>query len=144
MALFDTRRATLCRSTLHIVIRWPGILAQSGRARTIYPTTRSSEAYFGGREIIAVAGLRTTPAHAVLVVEDRPDVGTVVVDLLEDIGCTVLAAGDGVSGLGIIDSPAPIDLLVSDVGSRLLKGRRRRSPPERPLPPALALERPPL
>jgi CheY-like chemotaxis protein len=52
----------------------------------------------------------------VLVVEDEPDVRMVVVDMLEDIGYTVLAAADGASGLKILDSPARIDLLISDVG----------------------------
>jgi CheY-like chemotaxis protein len=52
----------------------------------------------------------------VLVVEDEPDVRMVVVDMLEDIGHTVLAATDGASGLKILDSETRIDLLVSDVG----------------------------
>jgi CheY-like chemotaxis protein len=52
----------------------------------------------------------------VLVVEDEPDVRMVVVDVLEDIGYTVLAAADGASGLNILDSQTRIDLLISDVG----------------------------
>jgi CheY-like chemotaxis protein len=55
-------------------------------------------------------------ALGVLVVEDEPDVRMVVVDMLEDIGYTVLAAADGASGLKILDSETRIDLLVSDVG----------------------------
>ncbi|MGD0104805.1 MAG: ATP-binding protein [Rhodopila sp.] len=52
----------------------------------------------------------------VLVVEDEPDLRMVVVDLLEDIGYTVLAAADGASGLNIVDSRTQIDLLISDMG----------------------------
>jgi CheY-like chemotaxis protein len=40
----------------------------------------------------------------------------VVVDLLEDIGYTVLTAADGAAGLNIVESQSRIDLLVSDVG----------------------------
>jgi CheY-like chemotaxis protein len=55
-------------------------------------------------------------ASVVLVVEDEPDVRMVVVDMLKDIGYTVLVAADGASGLKILDSQTRIDLLVSDVG----------------------------
>jgi signal transduction histidine kinase len=60
---------------------------------------------------------RAAPTNAVvLVVEDEPDLRMVVVDLLEDIGYTVLVADDGAAGLDIVDSQARIDLLVSDIG----------------------------
>ncbi len=62
------------------------------------------------------AACRPQASAVVLVVEDEPDVRMVVVDMLEDIGYTVLAAADGASGLSILDSQTRIDLLVSDVG----------------------------
>jgi CheY-like chemotaxis protein len=40
----------------------------------------------------------------------------VVIDLLEDIGYTVLTAVDGAAALDTVDSQGRIDLLVSDVG----------------------------
>jgi CheY-like chemotaxis protein len=40
----------------------------------------------------------------------------IVVDVLEEIGCTVLEAGDGDSGLSILTSGTRVDLLVSDIG----------------------------
>ncbi len=52
----------------------------------------------------------------VLVVEDEPPVRMVVVDVLADLGYAVLEAGDGRSGLHILDSIAHIDLLLTDVG----------------------------
>ncbi len=52
----------------------------------------------------------------VLLVEDEPNVRMFLVNVLEEMGCTVLAAGDGASGLNILDSQTRIDLLVSDVG----------------------------
>jgi signal transduction histidine kinase len=56
------------------------------------------------------------PGAVVLVVEDEPDVRMIVVDVLEEIGCTVLEAGDGDSGLSILTSGTRVDLLVSDIG----------------------------
>ncbi len=67
--------------------------------------------------LVAPSEPMVNPGDAVvLVVEDEPDLRMVVVDLLEDIGYTVLAAGDGASGLDIMESRSRIDLLVSDVG----------------------------
>jgi CheY-like chemotaxis protein len=39
-----------------------------------------------------------------------------VVDVLEDLGFTLLEAGDGTAGLRILQSNTPVDLLISDVG----------------------------
>jgi len=58
---------------------------------------------------------RTTSA-VVLVVEDEPPVRMVVVDVLSDLGYTVLEAGDGRAGLHIVESTARVDLLLTDVG----------------------------
>jgi PAS domain S-box-containing protein len=52
----------------------------------------------------------------VLVVEDEPAVRMIVVDVLSDLGYAVLEAGDGRSGLQILDSGTRIDLLLTDVG----------------------------
>ncbi len=61
--------------------------------------------------------LPEAPANAVvLVVEDEPPVRMIVVDVLLDRGYTVLEAGDGRSGLHIVESSTRIDLLVTDVG----------------------------
>jgi CheY-like chemotaxis protein len=63
-----------------------------------------------------LAACHPQASAVVLVVEDERDVRMVLVDMLEDIGYTVLAAADGASGLKILDSETRIDLLVSDVG----------------------------
>jgi len=52
----------------------------------------------------------------VLVVEDEPPVRMVVVDVLSDLGYTVLEASDGRAGLHIVESMARVDLLLTDVG----------------------------
>jgi signal transduction histidine kinase/CheY-like chemotaxis protein len=89
-----------------------------GTVATIYlPRHLEATDQVAQAQIVAVSGPRASPANAVvLLVEDEPDIRMVVVDLLEDTGYTVLTAGDGASGLRIIDSEVQIDLLVSDVG----------------------------
>jgi len=87
-------------------------------------------------EIVSMSRSPVTAVDAVvLVVEDEPDVRMVMVDLLEDIGCTVLLADDGASGLRILDSDIRIDLLVSDLGlpggidgRQLVNAGRQRRP----------------
>ena len=89
-----------------------------GTTVTIYlPRHREDANHMAEAEIGAVSDSRGTPADAVvLVVEDEPDVRMIVVDLLEDVGYTVLAADDGAFGLRILDFETRIDLLVTDVG----------------------------
>jgi CheY-like chemotaxis protein len=62
--------------------------------------------------------------QTVLVVEDELIVRRLVVEVLEDAGYRVLEAGDGPSGLTILESAEAIDLLVSDVGLPGLNGRQ--------------------
>jgi PAS domain S-box-containing protein len=52
----------------------------------------------------------------VLVIDDEPLVRMLVVDTLEELGYTVIEAGDGPSGMKVIQSEARIDLLITDVG----------------------------
>lgn len=66
-----------------------------------------------GRDLgIALSGAGET----VLVIDDEPLVRMLIVELLEEAGYGVLEAGDGISGLKILESSARIDLLVTDVG----------------------------
>ncbi len=67
-------------------------------------------------ETVASQQLEAPVNAVVLVVEDEPPVRMVVVDVLADRGYTVLEAGDGRSGLHIVESSTRIDLLVTDVG----------------------------
>ncbi|MFZ2998109.1 ATP-binding protein [Sphingobium sp.] len=54
--------------------------------------------------------------ETILVIDDEPTVRMLMVDALSDMGYACLEAGDGPSGLKIIESGARIDLLVTDVG----------------------------
>jgi signal transduction histidine kinase/DNA-binding response OmpR family regulator len=54
--------------------------------------------------------------ETVLIVDDEPTVRLLITDLLQDAGYRVLEAGDGPSGLKILQSDTRVDLLLSDVG----------------------------
>jgi signal transduction histidine kinase/ActR/RegA family two-component response regulator len=60
----------------------------------------------------------------VLVVEDEPDVRAVVIETLHELGYRTLEAADGRSGLGVLQSSARVDLLVSDIGLPGMSGRQ--------------------
>lgn len=53
--------------------------------------------------------------ETVLVVEDDEEVRATVVEMLSDLGYRVLKASDATSGLAVIESGVPIDLLFTDV-----------------------------
>lgn len=65
----------------------------------------------------ATASLPTIEINkSVLVVDDEPLVRMLIVDVLEDLGCTVIEAADGPQAMNVIRSDARIDLLITDVG----------------------------
>jgi CheY-like chemotaxis protein len=64
----------------------------------------------------AATAARTDSGKTVLIVDDEPTVRMLVVEVLEDIGFTVLEAADAATGLRILQSGTPVDLLISDVG----------------------------
>jgi PAS domain S-box-containing protein len=72
----------------------------------------------------AVDENRPTAGATVLVVEDEPVVRALVVEMLQEMGYHVLSAADGIEGLGILQTPVPIDLLLTDVGLPGLNGRQ--------------------
>jgi PAS domain S-box-containing protein len=52
----------------------------------------------------------------VLVVDDEPSVRLLVTDVLKELGCTVIEAGDGSEGLDVLQSNVHLDLIITDVG----------------------------
>ncbi|MDR3535950.1 MAG: response regulator [Acetobacteraceae bacterium] len=54
--------------------------------------------------------------RVVLVVEDEPFIRSILVEVLSELGYTVLEAVDGRSGLTILNSAVAVDLLIADVG----------------------------
>jgi signal transduction histidine kinase/PAS domain-containing protein len=59
---------------------------------------------------------RAQDGETVLVVDDEPTVRMLVAEVLHELGYHAIEAGDGPSGLRILQSNARIDLLVTDVG----------------------------
>jgi len=57
-----------------------------------------------------------TQGEIVLVVDDEPIVRMLVVDVLQELGYTAIQAGDGDTGLKVLQSAARIDLLITDIG----------------------------
>ena len=73
--------------------------------------------------------------ETVLVVEDDPLVRNFVVQQLRDLGYSVLEAADGPQARRLLESDAPIDLLLTDVvmpgsitGRELAESARQRRP----------------
>ncbi|KOG03627.1 ATP-binding protein [Pseudomonas syringae] len=59
---------------------------------------------------------RSNRGATVLVVDDEPTVRMLVMDVLNDLGFSAFEAGDSLSGLKLLQSDVPIDLLITDVG----------------------------
>jgi CheY-like chemotaxis protein len=73
--------------------------------------------------------------ETVLLIEDEPVVRSVILEMLAEQGYRALEAVDGPSGLKILRSDEPLDLLVTDVGLPGMNGRQvadqaRESRPE--------------
>lgn len=62
--------------------------------------------------------------ETVLVVEDEPVVRSLIIEVLHELGYAALEAHDGPSGLEILQSSRPIDLLITDIGLPGLNGRQ--------------------
>ncbi|MGJ0508486.1 MAG: ATP-binding protein [Methylocystis sp.] len=58
-----------------------------------------------------------------LVVEDQPEVRSLITDTIEDMGLIVIVASDGQAGMDVIESCEPLDLLITDVGLPGVSGR---------------------
>jgi signal transduction histidine kinase/CheY-like chemotaxis protein len=65
-----------------------------------------------------------TASGFIVVVEDQDEVRAQIVEALTDMGCEVTEAADGPSGLQIIESLRPVDVLLTDVGLPLLNGKQ--------------------
>ena len=59
---------------------------------------------------------RAGQGETVLVVDDEPVIRMLVTEVLERLGYVALEAGDGRSGLGVLESNPWIDLLITDLG----------------------------
>ena len=87
-----------------------------GTTMCLYFPRHFGDADEGAADIDSARATRAQAGKTVLIVDDEPTVRMLVIDVLEDLGFTVLEAGDGAAGLRILQSNTPVDLLVSDVG----------------------------
>ena len=74
-----------------------------------------------GAEQEGLAGAVVVPdnpgdGNVVLVIDDEPTIRMLVVELLKEAGYVAIEAFDGPSGLGVLQSDARVDLLITDVG----------------------------
>ncbi len=68
--------------------------------------------------------LQAEAGETVLVVDDEATVRMLVTETLEELGYAAIEARDAQSGLQILQSPARVDLLITDVGLPGLNGRQ--------------------
>ncbi len=80
---------------------------------------------------------RAKRGETVLVVDDEPTVRMLVAEVLEDLGYNAMEAGDGPTGLKILQSGIRVDLLVTDVGLPSGMNGRQLAEAARALRPAL-------
>ena len=59
---------------------------------------------------------RAEHGEIVLVVDDEPIIRMLITDTLTELGYSAIEAGDGASGLKVLQSDARVDLVISDVG----------------------------
>ncbi|MCP3731070.1 ATP-binding protein [Sphingomonas sp. MG17] len=101
------------------------IYSELGQGTTMclyFPRVHMNEA---SEEGSAPQEVLPSPAgETVLIVDDEPAIRLLVTDVLAELGYNAIEAGDGPAGLAILNSPARIDLLVTDVG--LPKGMNGR------------------
>ncbi|WP_296257296.1 MULTISPECIES: PAS domain-containing hybrid sensor histidine kinase/response regulator [unclassified Pseudomonas] len=86
-----------------------------GTTMTLY-LPRSTLAANAQAPALPQAGALDGRGETVLVIDDEPTVRMLIAEVLEDLGYTALAAGDGAEGLQLLQSHKRVDLLVTDVG----------------------------
>ena len=93
------------------------IYSEVGEGTTVklyLPRHRGADDIGGGRE--ETRELPRGRGETVLVVEDDPDVRDYTIEIVGELGYTVLSAGDGATALRLLDSHREVSLLFTDVG----------------------------
>jgi CheY-like chemotaxis protein len=104
-----------------------GFVRQSGGQVRIYSEVGQGTTiclylprHYGANEEAAIrAEMAEAPpvgaGETVLVVDDEPTVRILVAEVLEEFGYVSIEAADGAAGLKVLQSSAPVDLLITDV-----------------------------
>ncbi|MDE0877734.1 MAG: PAS domain-containing protein [Sphingomonas bacterium] len=88
----------------------------TGTTMCIYLPRLYDDAEGKGDDKASAAPVIVTGPRTVLVVDDEPTIRMLVIEILEEMGHTVLEAGDGAAALRVLHTGARIDLLVTDIG----------------------------
>ena len=89
-------------------------IGQGTTVRIYLPRSHGDTQDFHVVEDPAQSGSGT--GETVLVIDDETTIRHLIDEVLEDLGYTVIGAGDGAAGLKIVQSGVRIDLLITDVG----------------------------
>jgi CheY-like chemotaxis protein len=102
------------------------VYSELGQGTTfrLYLPRRRGGMEAGEDPVTIAAAAAAGTGQTVLVVDDEPTVRLLVTETLEELGYAALEAGDGSAALTILEGPARIDLLVTDVGLPGLNGRQ--------------------
>lgn len=87
-----------------------------GTTMCIYLPRYNGEALAEESDVGSTLGPVAGASETILVVDDEPTVRMLLMDVLADLGYTVLEAADSVAGLTVLRSDVHIDLLITDVG----------------------------
>jgi PAS domain S-box-containing protein len=90
----------------------PGV----GTTVRIHLPMHAGQAQHDGVEKKAASAVPAAARANILLVDDEAPLRMLLAEMLNDAGYTVIEAADGRAGLAILDSPQPIDLLITDVG----------------------------
>ncbi|WP_329611041.1 PAS domain-containing hybrid sensor histidine kinase/response regulator [Pseudomonas sp. KNUC1026] len=87
-----------------------------GTTMTLYLPRHAGAVDAGTGALCSLAAPPIEGLCRVLLVDDEPAVRAVLAESLADAGFSVAQAGDGAAGLAVLQSPLPLDLLITDVG----------------------------
>jgi PAS domain S-box-containing protein len=87
-----------------------------GTSMCIYLPRHLGETGIGVVAPTQTAAALTGSCGTILIVDDEPTVRLLLMDVLGDLGYTLIEASDSVAGLKLLQSDVSIDLLITDVG----------------------------
>jgi PAS domain S-box-containing protein len=87
-----------------------------GTSVRIYLPRHSGEASDNTEPLSAAEPAQARAGETVLIVDDEASIRMLIMEALEEVGYSVIEAGDGGSGLKVLQSDVRIDLLITDVG----------------------------
>lgn len=108
----------------HGTIRVESQPGQGSKFSLYFPATDSNPEQAAEKRVSPPAPVREG-SSVILLVEDDPDIQTILVDILQDQGYTVLVAGDGETAAHAFEQhSSSISLVIADVMMPKMQGRR--------------------